>query len=99
MTSMVPGRIAAHAEKVPTDLPRLAPSSGPDQAPDEGGCRFIAADVDWRRWSYCGRPVARGAWCPAHDAAVHRWRGLMERQRLGEEIIRRMAEGETDEQP
>jgi len=62
------------------------PDERDGQRPD--GCLHIAVDVDWGRWRYCGRPVHRGAWCTAHYAACHRWRGLVRRQRLGEDIVR-----------
>ena len=81
--------------EIPLSPEAAVPPPDHDPGQRENGCRFIAADIDWRRWRYCGRPIARGAWCAAHDAACHRWRGLENRQRLGEEIVRRVSEGES----
>ncbi len=105
MLETLRGRAAAIAETLRAEGPAFTlspPPASPPAPPDpvagpEEGCRFIAADVDWRRWRYCGQPVRRGAWCAAHDAAVHRWPGLADRQRLGEEIIRQLATGGTDD--
>jgi hypothetical protein len=101
MSDFEPGRETALAPQTRTGLPAvtappahaIAPPPEPDPGQDDEGCRFIAEDVTWRRWHYCGRPVARGVWCAAHDAACHRWRGFEDRQRLGEELVCRIAEG------
>jgi hypothetical protein len=93
-----PDRIAVAAPPIEAgtqdnSLP-IAPPPDTDPGQRDEGCRFIAADIEWRRWRYCGKPIRRGAWCAAHDAACHRWRGFEDRQRLGEELVRRIAEEE-----
>lgn len=72
----------------------ITPPPDPDPGQRDQGCRFIAADVEWRRWRYCGKPIRRGAWCAAHAAACYRWHGLEDRQRRGEEIIRQLSGGD-----
>ena len=60
----------------------------PEPGQRQEGCLHIVADVAEGSWRYCQRPVHQGAWCAPHYAACHRWPGIRERQKLGEEIVR-----------
>ena len=80
-------------ELPPDSVAPIPPPAEPLAGQNPEGCLHIAADVDWRRWRYCQRPVHRGVWCAAHYAAVHRWPGVEARRRRGEEMLRILAEG------
>jgi len=52
--------------------PAMRLSKHPQQAPQDGRCRWVEGDPRTNRWAYCGHPVEPGtSWCAYHLLRVY----------------------------